>query len=65
MILRGCGRPADEYTDRLERAGATYYAGLNAFWPWRYGNRIKSDSDRVNAFMRAIVNLFILPEDGK
>ena len=50
-------KATDEYTDLLERVGATYYAVLNVFWPWRYGERIKDDADKVVAFVRDIVDL--------
>ena len=55
--LREIVEEVDKYTDELERAGATYYAILNTLWPWRYGNRIKRDEDKVNAFLRTVVSL--------
>lgn len=43
----------DETSDQLEKAGATYYGGLNAFWPWRYGNLI-AESDKAAVFVRHV-----------
>jgi len=43
----------NETSDRLEKAGATYYATLNAFWPWRYGNLI-AESDKATVFVRDV-----------
>ncbi len=47
----------DEYTDRLVRAGATYYAGINVLWPWAYGDRIKTDDQKVRAVLRQVMDL--------
>ena len=44
---------ANETSDRLEQAGATYYGSLNAFWPWRYGNLI-AESDLAPVFVRDV-----------
>jgi len=46
-------RSVNETSDQLEAAGATYYATLNAFWPWRYGNLI-AESDRAPVFVRRV-----------
>ncbi len=46
-------RSVDETSDRLEKAGATYYASLNAFWPWRYG-RLITEADRASVFVRDV-----------
>jgi hypothetical protein len=49
-------RGMDETTDRLEKMGATYYGGLNAFWPWRYGNLI-GDADKATVFVRDVIDV--------
>ncbi len=49
-------RSLDEATDRLEAAGATYYAALNAFWPWKYGKLI-ADADKAAALVRDVVDV--------
>jgi hypothetical protein len=43
----------NETSDRLEKAGATYYGSLNAFWPWRYGTLI-AESDKAAVFVRSV-----------
>jgi len=43
----------NETSDQLEKAGATYYGSLNAFWPWRYGTLI-AESDKVAVFVRTV-----------
>lgn len=43
----------NEMSDLLEKAGATYYGTLNAFWPWRYGNLI-AESDKATVFIRDV-----------
>lgn len=43
----------NETSDRLEKAGATYYAILNTFWPWSAGNLI-AESDRAPVFVRNV-----------
>jgi hypothetical protein len=49
----GIVQRVNEMSDLLERAGATYYATLNAFWPWRYGNLI-DESDKAVVFIRDV-----------
>jgi hypothetical protein len=49
----GIIRSVNEMSDQLEKAGATYYGTLNAFWPWRYGNLI-ADSDKAVVFIRDV-----------
>ena len=49
----GIVRSVNEMSDLLEKAGATYYGTLNAFWPWRYGNLI-ADSDKALVFVRDV-----------
>lgn len=49
-------RSMDETTAQLEKAGATYYAGLNALWPWRYGNLI-AEADKAAVFVRDTVDV--------
>jgi hypothetical protein len=49
----GIVRSVNEMSDLLERAGATYYGTLNAFWPWRYGNLI-AESDKAVVFIRDV-----------
>jgi hypothetical protein len=49
----GIVRSVNEMSDLLEKAGATYYGTLNAFWPWRYGNLI-DESDKAVVFIRDI-----------
>ena len=46
-------RNVNETSDRLEKAGATYYGSLNAFWPWRYGKLI-AESDLAPVFVRDV-----------
>jgi hypothetical protein len=46
-------RSVNEMSDQLEKAGATYYGTLNAFWPWRYGNLI-AESDKAAVFIRDV-----------
>lgn len=46
-------RSVNETSDQLEKAGATYYATLNAFWPWRYGDLI-AESDKAAVFVRDV-----------
>ena len=43
----------NDTSDRLEKAGATYYGSLNAFWPWRYGKLI-AESDLAPVFIRDV-----------
>jgi len=43
----------DKTSDQLEKAGATYYGTLNAFWPWRYGKLI-AESDKAKVFARDV-----------
>ncbi len=43
----------NETSEQLEKAGATYYGTLNAFWPWRYGNLI-AESDKAPVFVRDV-----------
>jgi hypothetical protein len=49
----GIVRSVNEMSDQLEKAGATYYGTLNAFWPWRYGNLI-AESDKATVFIRDV-----------
>jgi len=49
----GIVQSVKETSDRLEKAGATYYASLNAFWPWRYGTLI-AESDKAAVFVRDV-----------
>ena len=49
----GIVQSVNETSDELEKAGATYYATLNAFWPWRYGDLI-ADSDKAAVFVRDV-----------
>jgi hypothetical protein len=46
-------RSVNETSELLEKAGATYYGTLNAFWPWRYGNLI-AESDKAVVFIRDV-----------
>ena len=46
-------RSVNETSDQLEKAGATYYGTLNAFWPWRYGNLV-AESDKAAVFIRDV-----------
>lgn len=46
-------RSVNETSDLLEKAGATYYGTLNAFWPWPYGNLI-TESDKAVVFVRDV-----------
>jgi len=46
-------RRVDSVSDQWERAGATYYAGLNVLWPWRYGNLI-AEPDKAPVFLRSV-----------
>jgi hypothetical protein len=46
-------RSVNEMSDQLEKAGATYYGTLNAFWPWRYGSLI-AESDKALVFARDV-----------
>jgi hypothetical protein len=43
----------NETSDRLEKAGATYYGTLNAFWPWCYGT-LMAESDKAAVFVRNV-----------
>ncbi len=43
----------NDTSERLERAGTTYYGTLNVFWPWRYGNLI-GESDKAPVFVRDV-----------
>jgi hypothetical protein len=45
-----------ETSEQLDALGATYYGGLNALWPWRYGTLI-GDADRVAVFVRHVRDL--------
>ncbi|MBN2592046.1 MAG: hypothetical protein JXA81_00960 [Sedimentisphaerales bacterium] len=49
----GIVRSVNEMSDLLEKAGATYYGTLNAFWPWRYGDLIAA-SDKAVVFIRDV-----------
>jgi hypothetical protein len=49
----GIVQSVNETSDRLEKAGATYYGSLNAFWPWRYGTLIV-ESDKAAVFVRNV-----------
>jgi len=49
----GIVQSVNEMSDLLEKAGATYYGTLNAFWPWRYGNLI-DESDKAVVFIRDV-----------
>jgi hypothetical protein len=49
----GIIRSVNEMSDWLEKAGATYYGTLNAFWTWRYGNLI-AESDKAAVFIRDV-----------
>jgi hypothetical protein len=49
-------RSVNEMSDQLEKAGATYYGTLNAFWPWPYGNLI-AESDKAAVFIRDVRNV--------
>ncbi len=45
-----------DHSDQLEKAGATYYGGLNTLWPWGYGNLI-AESDKATVFVRDVRNV--------
>jgi len=49
----GIVQDVNEMSDQLEKAGATYYGTLNAFWPWPYGNLI-AESDKAVVFIRDV-----------
>jgi len=49
-------RQVDEYTDRLVRKGATYYAGLNSLWPWRQSDKV-APRDFVGCVYKRVWNV--------
>lgn len=49
----GIVRSVNEMSELLEKAGATYYGTLNAFWPWPYGNLI-AEFDKAVTFARDV-----------
>lgn len=46
-------RSVKDYSDQLEKAGATCYGGLNTLWPWVDGNLI-AESDKAAVFVRDV-----------
>ncbi len=43
----------NEFSKRLEKAGASYYANLNLLWPWRYGD-LMDEGHKAEVFFRHV-----------